>query len=81
MKKITALLLACLMMLSLLAGCGGGNTNTKDNANVAPEDRVLHMRTTSSLLSTDLKDFVKFGYFHFAFIFVGKRAWRSRIFL
>ena len=28
-----------------------------------------------------LKDFVKFGYFHFAFIFVGKRAWRSRIFL
>ena len=27
-----------------------------------------------------LKDFVKFGYFHFAFIFVGKRAWRSRIF-
>ena len=30
-KKLIALLLACLMVMSLLAGCGGGDTNTNTN--------------------------------------------------
>ncbi len=50
MKKFLSLLLACLMMVSVLAGCGGNDANT---SNEDPADRVLQIRQTSALSSAD----------------------------
>ena len=48
MKKTIAILLSCLMLLSLFAGCGNDT-----GAAEKPEDRVLKMRTLAALVSTD----------------------------
>ena len=46
MKKTIAILLSCLMLLSLFAGCGNDT-----GAAEKPEDRVLKMRTLAALVS------------------------------
>ena len=45
MKKYISLLLAALMLLSLLAGCGGGKTNADDGDGT----RTLVLRNTAGL--------------------------------
>ena len=50
MKKVLAFLLACLMLVSL-AACGGGGGGEKPAPE--PEEKVLHMRLSKSLASTD----------------------------
>lgn len=49
MKKYISLLLAALMLLSLLAGCGGGKTNTDDGDGT----RTLVLRNTAGLSTND----------------------------
>lgn len=49
MKKFLALLLACLMLVSVLAGCGD---KSGDEA-AAPEEKTLQLRINSALTSTD----------------------------
>ena len=46
MKKLTAIIITLVMLLAVLAGCGGGN---KEDA----ADRVLQMYTSSALTSAD----------------------------
>ena len=49
MKKYISLLLAALMLLSLLAGCGGGKTNADDGDGT----RTLVLRNTAGLSTND----------------------------
>ena len=48
MKKTIAILMCCLMLLALVAGCGADKATAEK-----PEDRVLQMRTVAALVSTD----------------------------
>ena len=53
-KKLAALLLSCLLLIPMLAACGGnGNSSNPGGASGNPEDRTLRMRQTAALVSTD----------------------------
>lgn len=53
MKKVLAFLLACLMLVSLVACGGGSQGGDKPTPEPTPEEKVLHMRLSKSLASTD----------------------------
>ena len=53
-KKLAALLLSCLLLIPMLAACGGnGDSSNPGGASGNPEDRTLRMRTVAALVSTD----------------------------
>ncbi len=54
-KKLTAVLLMCLMVLTLFAGCKAETpaSTTPVETGSKDEDKVLHLRKTASLQSTD----------------------------
>ena len=53
-KKLAALLLSCLLLIPMLAACGGnGDSSNPGGASGNPEDRTLRMRQTAALVSTD----------------------------
>lgn len=49
MKKRMSLLMALVMVVTLLAGCGGGGTGSSDD----PEVRTVNLRNTASLTTSD----------------------------